>query len=238
MRGRDTRWARTCSSAAAGCRGGTACPRAWRGESRRRNRCSRRSRTGICISASRMGTSMEASRDWSFELFCEERLNLAPQGRPGLRPERHQRIELLRRTRIDNFARQFLQQALRCAAAEIEDLVADCDADRGPVRMAKHAIGQVLERKIAAPDRWPTRSSFSKPSQRLQIADRLFKRTRSEADKELLSGFASIDRRSTNGNARPAPAASDAMLRDPVLRADALCLTHFCRRSVAGPRRR
>ena len=47
-RGRDSRPARICSWAAAGCRGGTACRRWSRGGCRRRSRCSRRSRAGRC----------------------------------------------------------------------------------------------------------------------------------------------------------------------------------------------
>src|SRR5439155_239359 len=41
-RGRGSRSAATCSSAAAGCRGGTACRRWWRGTPRCRSRCNRR----------------------------------------------------------------------------------------------------------------------------------------------------------------------------------------------------
>src|SRR3954464_2680732 len=43
-------------------------------------------------------------------------------------------------------------------------------------------------------DRWRMPPSFSKPSQRLQVADRLFKRTRAKADKETLPGLGQLFR--------------------------------------------
>ena len=60
-RGRGSRSAPTCSSAAAGCRGGTSCRRSWRGRPRRRSRCSRR-RAPAAASRRRPGGSEHLRR--------------------------------------------------------------------------------------------------------------------------------------------------------------------------------
>ena len=73
-----------------------------------------------------------------------------PQRRPGLRPERHQRIELWRRAGARRLGRQSGERAGSRRGRDIEHLVADGDADAGGRARgrAKNAERQILNRKI------------------------------------------------------------------------------------------
>ena len=103
MPGRDSRWARTCSSAAADCPGGTTGRRWWRGGWTRRNRCNRR-----CARASsfrlRSSESAEARRQLAVRRRRAQQFGKTlAQRRPMPRAERHQGIESKRRNRHPRF---------------------------------------------------------------------------------------------------------------------------------------
>ena len=156
-RGRDSRSAPTCSSAAADCRAGTCCRRWWRGGPRRRNRCSRRSAAGSSSSASAMrheepvaearvarGTPRESARAGRLTC-CAERAQCG-------RAQRHQRVERGGRAGLSRpLRRSPLKQPASCAAGQVEDLVADRHADaaaRLRRRRREDAERQVLDGEV------------------------------------------------------------------------------------------
>ena len=90
-RGRDTRSARTCSSAAADCRGETGVRHASRGTPRHRSRCSRRPSRAPPCSTSRI----EHQRAWfrPRTVGSQQPHQLSAQRAHGRRSERHQTVQ-------------------------------------------------------------------------------------------------------------------------------------------------
>ena len=152
-RGRDSRSAPICSSAAADCRGGTACRRWSRGGCRRRSRCSRRSRPAAAGGTPRRDAG---ARD------------AAPRPRA---PHRRRAARRARRAAPPRLAPSAMSSGLSAAPArrralrgsrrrtarlerrgEIEDLVADRDAAAGRAAgRREHAERQVLDREVGVP---------------------------------------------------------------------------------------
>ena len=151
-RGRDSRSARICSSAAAGCRAGTACRRSSRDGCRRRNRCSRRSgRAGAAALA--LADRAAARRRRASVVGQQSRTAAARSARCALgRGQQALSTGCARSSRHSSSSRPAMR-------GQVEDVVADRDArPPPPLGRRENAERQVLDRKIAARRR--SRPSF------------------------------------------------------------------------------
>ena len=138
----------TCSWGAAGCRAGTCCRRWSRDGPRRRSRCSRRSRPAASSSASAIGNeeSGRRSRRLAVRGGVRRQQRRSPGGaapRAGLAPQSPSAdsARAPRRPRPPSLG-QPGEPALVVAGGEVEDLIADRDADpRRPPRRCR-AVGR------------------------------------------------------------------------------------------------
>ena len=162
-RGRGSRSAPTCSSAAAGCRGGTACPPSSRDGCRCRSRCSRRCAHGSAISASACGSRL-ARAGALVALPRASACDSAVRSCAAQRAERHQRVQLAAAAAVAGARRRSQSLPRGRRRSRIWSPIATPMRQRLVAALAPEAAeGQVLDREVGAGLRWPTRPSFAAP---------------------------------------------------------------------------